>query len=197
MSVHELRVLNESREVDAAVSQERAIARAEAEVDDDGSESAVAPETRALLAIAAQQLIDTGTFDPNGIADAREHVLSSIVRRRGQPAFRQQLLAAYNGRCAVTGCDVAAVLEAAHIAPYKGPATNHPSNGLLLRADLHTLFDLKLVAVDVETMTLVVSPELTAACYDEYRGRPISVPDDSQSQPSREALRQHRQESGL
>ena len=50
----------------------------------------------------------------------------------------------YEGKCAVTGCDVPDVLQAAHIFPYMGPETNHPSNGLL-RADIHTLFDLGLI----------------------------------------------------
>jgi hypothetical protein len=193
----EMLLLEESREVDASVKRERAIARAEEGIDDDDSDENVQAETRKLLATAEQHLNEAGAFDPNGVADARERVLSSIVRRRGQPAFRQHLLAAYNGRCAITGCNVAAVLEAAHIISYSGPDTNHPANGLLLRTDLHTLFDLKLVAVDEETMTLLVSPELSTTEYDEYRGARITVPDNRESRPSLEALRRHRQESGL
>jgi hypothetical protein len=154
LSRDELRVLNESREVDATVKRERAIARGEEETDDDDGVNTVEAETRKLLAIAGQHLNEAGVFNPEGIADARERVLSSIVRRGGQPAFRHHLLAVYNGRCAITGCDVEAVLDAAHIVPFKGPDTNHPGNGLLLRTDLHTLFDLKLVAVDVETNDL-------------------------------------------
>jgi putative restriction endonuclease len=92
---------------------------------------------------------------------------------------------------------VEAVLEAAHIVPYNGPETNHPGNGLLLRADLHALFDLGLVAVDAATMCLLVSPKLAGTPYDDYRGKPIAVPDDPASRPSREALEQHRQESRL
>jgi predicted restriction endonuclease len=129
--------------------------------------------------------------------DARERVLSSIVRRRGQPAFRENLLTAYHGQCAITGCDVEDVLEAAHIVPYKGPETNHPGNGLLLRADMHTLFDLKRISVDVASMTLLVSPSLSGTCYEGYRGMQIKLPNDPGSQPSREALDQHRRESGL
>ena len=153
--------------------------------------------TKDLLASAEQQLADEDAFDPAGIKDARERILSSIVRRRGQPAFRQQLLVNYKGRCAITGCEVEAVLEAAHIVPYKGSKTNHPANGLLLRADLHTLFDLRLVAVDVARMRLLVSPKLAGSPYDNYRGKRIMVPNDPASQPSRDALEQHRQESGL
>ena len=81
------------------------------------------------------------------------------MRRRGQSVFRKQLLAAYNGQCAITRCDVEDVLEAAHIISYKGEETNHIGNGLLLRADIHTLFDLGLLAVDATSMRLLVSPQ--------------------------------------
>ena len=103
------------------------------------------------LELEAQRLAKDWV-DPTGTKNARERTLSLIVRRQGQPAFRRQLIAAYKGRCAITGCEVQAVLEAAHIVPYKGSKTNDPGNGLLLRADMHTLFDLRLVAVDVATM---------------------------------------------
>ena len=119
------------------------------------------------------------------------------MRRRGQPVFRKRLLEAYKGRCAVTGCSLEAVLEAAHLFPYRGPKTNYPGNGLLLRTDLHTLFDLKLIAVDVATMSLLVSASLGGTCYEEYGGRPINIPDDPRRRPNREALEQHRTESGL
>jgi hypothetical protein len=177
---NEMLLLNESREADALVKRERAATRGEED-----------------LAAAGQNLVETGAFDPSGIDDARERVLSSIVRRRGQPAFRQGLLAAYKNRCAFSDCEVEAVLDAAHVVSYRGPDTNHPANGLLLRTDLHTLFDLKLIAVDVETMTLLVSPKLSGTCYAEYRGRLIRVPENRDSQPSREALNQHRKESRL
>jgi predicted restriction endonuclease len=88
-------------------------------------------------------------------------------------------------------------LEAAHILPYRGRHTNHTANGLLLRSDLHTLFDLKLIAVDVEGMTLLVSTDLSATCYEEYRGEPIRIPENPEEQPCREALKKHRLKSGL
>ena len=196
---YEKQLLDKSHELDNLVKRESKNARAEEETDyDDGDDDdAVPADTKTFLATAEQQLDEAGAFNPEGIADTREHDLSSIVRRRGQPAFRKDLLSAYNGRCAITGCEVAAVLEAAHIVSYRGPVTNHPANGLLLRTDLHTLFDLRMVAVDVDTMTLLVSPELSGTNYEEYRGKPITVPDNRKSRPSRKALRQHRQESGL
>ena len=194
---NEMLLLKESREADASVKRDRKNARRDEESDDDEGGDAVVAETGKLLAAAEQRLSETSAFNPKGVDDARERVLSSIVRRRGQPAFRRRLLAAYCGRCAITGCVVEDVLEAAHIVPYRGPDTNHPANGLLLRTDLHTLFDLRLIAIDVETMTLLVSRELSCTEYEEYRGRPVRVPDDRESQPSREALNQHRHESRL
>ena len=57
------------------------------------------------------------------------------------------------------------VLEAAHILPYRGPDTNKVVNGLLLRADVHTLFDSGLIAVDVKNMTVLVDKSLEGSEY--------------------------------
>jgi predicted restriction endonuclease len=149
------------------------------------------------LAEAERQLREEHAFDPTGIEDARERVLSSIVRRRGQPGFRSRLLSAYQGRCAITGDAVEAVLEAAHIISYKGTQTNHVGNGLLLRSDWHTRFDLRLVTVDPETMRLLVSPKLAGTAYHKYNGKAIKLPNDPANWPSKEALRQHQRESSL
>ena len=85
-------------------------------------------------------------FDPSSIKDAQERISRTIAQRRSQPAFRNALLDAYDRKCAITGCEVVEVLEAAHIYPYRGPDTSKVVNGLLLRADVHTLFDSGLIA---------------------------------------------------
>jgi hypothetical protein len=90
---------------------------------------------------------EEGAFSPSDLEDARRRILAAIVLRQGQWGFRERLLAAYQRACAVTGCDVVEALEAAHIIAYLGPKTNYVTNGLLLRADIHTLFDLGLIAV--------------------------------------------------
>jgi spore coat protein H len=117
------------------------------------------------LAEVERHLDEANAFDPSGIEDARERILAAIVRRRGQSAFRGLLLAAYGARCAITGCAVAAVLEAAHIVPYQGQQTNHVRNGLHLRSDWHALFDLRLVTVNPATMRLVVTPIFQGSGY--------------------------------
>ncbi len=132
---------------------------------------------------------DDSPFDPTGIIDARERISQTIAQRRGQKVFRDTLIAAYDGRCAITGCDVLDVLEAAHIHPYRGPDTNKVTNGLLLRADLHTLFDCDLIDIDPETLTVIVTPKLRGSEYGALHGRPLRAPKAPSQAPSPEALR--------
>ncbi|RQW84064.1 HNH endonuclease signature motif containing protein [Micromonospora globispora] len=82
--------------------------------------------------------------EPDPAEDLRLRTLRYIVQRQGQASFRQRLLDAYDGRCVVTGESADAVLEAAHTDSYMGPHGNRITNGLILRADLHTLLRLAL-----------------------------------------------------
>lgn len=127
-------------------------------------------------------------FDPNDQEDARARVLREVVRRRGQAKFRRSLITAYGARCAITGCPVVSLLEAAHITPYLGPDTNSISNGLLLRADLHTLWDLGLIAVDLATSALWVSPDVNDPTYQALSGAPLRPPSEYNQRPSMKAL---------
>jgi hypothetical protein len=111
--------------------------------------------------------------EPLDGADTRAIVLRQIRERRGQSTFRNALIAAYRGRCAMTGCRVLDVLEAAHIHPHLGEWTNTPSNGLLLRADLHTLLDCSLLAVEPDTLRVVVAPSIRAASDGKLHGRTL------------------------
>jgi hypothetical protein len=108
--------------------------------------------TRTLIEQALEMEVEnSGAFSPLDVIDARRKIMASIVQRRGQRTFRESLMKAYDGRCAISGCPVPQILEAAHIFPYRGDATNDVTNGLLLRSDLHTLFDCGLIAVDERT----------------------------------------------
>lgn len=111
----------------------------------------------------------------------------SIIERRGQAPFRRDLLAAYNGQCAVTGCAETNVLEAAHIVGVGNRGRYEIANGLLLRADWHTLFDLGLWAIHPRRLTVEVSPTL-AEEYRKLDGRPLREPIDSKYAPRPGAL---------
>lgn len=121
-------------------------------------------------------------------ADARRKLMALIVRREGQPAFRKQLLDAYDKKCAVSECQVEMLLEAAHIVPYKGAHTNHASNGILLRADLHKLFDLRMMFIDPDTGKVHLHPSLIGSEYVAFQGKSIFTPIDPICAPSKEAL---------
>ena len=140
---------------------------------------------------------DMDEFDERNIKDARERINRSIALRRGQQAFRAKLLTAYERKCAVTGCSIEDLLEAAHIVPYRGPQTNHVQNGVLLRSDIHTLFDCGLIAIDPASMKLILSSRLIQSSYRGLAGRKIRLPKNSDEAPNKEALRRHRKSSGL
>lgn len=155
--------------------------------------------------VAEQRALTTATlvhltpdaFDPNAQEDGRRRVVMAVHRRQGAPRFRRALLCAYEGRCAMTDYDAEAALEAAHVVPYRGPQTNHVTNGLLLRADMHDLFDLGLVAVDTDRMTLLLADELVGTQYERYGGVKLRVPRDAVARPNLEALDRHRAHSAV
>jgi hypothetical protein len=136
--------------------------------------------------------IPDSEFDPTSITDGREQTFRRINLRKGQPKFRDSLIAAYDAKCAISGYDAVNALEAAHIMPYQGEDTNHPGNGILLRADLHTLFDLGLIAIDDVEMTVIISPTLQSTEYGQFSGVKIHLPSERTLRPSSEALREHR-----
>lgn len=122
-----------------------------------------------------EEFENDNNFDPKNVEDARERIARSIADRRGQPKFRKLLLKEFEGKCAVTGCNVKETLEAAHIVPYKGEQTNVLENGLLLRADIHTLFDLGLITIEPNKMTILVSPELEGTTYMKYNNEKLFI----------------------
>jgi len=126
-------------------------------------------------------------FSPDETETEKEKVSRSVALRRGQPSFRKKLLKAYQNTCAITGTSFPPILEAAHIIPYMGQRTNHITNGLILRADIHTLFDLGLLGID-QNYTVVISSSLQHTEYDEYNGKKIHLPRLITERPSLEAL---------
>lgn len=101
-----------------------------------------------------------------------EKIKTLIKSRRGQPQFRKALLYAFNGRCCVTECNVPQVLEAAHIKAHSQETDYDPNNGLLLRADIHTLYDQQLLSIDAEGI-INIAKELLETEFAQYQGKKI------------------------
>ncbi len=152
-------------------------------------------ETSRELARLTGELEYAEPFDPQNILDARERILREIVNRRGQFRFRNSLLNAYSRRCAISASDAVETLEPAHIIPFKGTHTNHVSNGLLLRTDLHTLFDLHLIAIDPSDLKVRVAKRLKKTHYGRYAGKKIRLPRANKVRPSMVALGDHFQKA--
>jgi putative restriction endonuclease len=109
----------------------------------------------------------------------RERTWQLIEQRQNQGPFREGLIKRDNGRCAITGSRVLQVLEAAHLIPFASGKSNRDAleNGILLRADIHTLFDRGLMAIDPDTHELWISDELASSGYKSLRvaGRRIKT----------------------
>lgn len=101
----------------------------------------------------------------------------ALVRvRRGQQQFRDQLLIAQGTVCAFTGTAPARVLEAGHLYSYAQLGTHFKHGGLMLRRDIHRLFDDGLLAVRPSSLHIDVAPEL--ATYPQYarlHGEPLTL----------------------
>lgn len=136
----------------------------------------------------AENFEDTGPPD-----DVQQR---AIRIRRGQAKFREKLLSAYSRTCAVTGCSVVELLEAAHIQPHAEEPNYSVTNGLLLRADIHTLFDLNLLTVD-SRLRIRLAPSLLKSEYKDFEGKPLKEPATVSELPSSFALDKRYQEFKL
>jgi hypothetical protein len=150
-----------------------------------------------IIRLSERQQATARSFDPTSTKDGRQKTVETITMRRGQPNLRRSLLVAYDYQCAVTGCNSLDALEVTYIIPYKGKYTHNAANAILLRADLHTLFDLGKLAVDTKTMTIILSDELAESSYRILAGRPLKFPQNETLRPNKEALDLHRRLVGL
>lgn len=117
--------------------------------------------------------------------------------RLGQGAFRLAVTDAYRRQCAISGGRVLPALDAAHIRPYAEGGAHEVANGLLLRRDIHSVFDAGYVTFD-DDLRIVVSDRVRTDFNNgnEYRrlhGSSLIVPDSVALRPDVEQLRWHQQ----
>jgi putative restriction endonuclease len=161
------------------------------------SESA---DGRALWEAVRIRMAGRGAAEPALVAGPEEKArfgAEYLTRGRlGQGAFRVLVTDAYERRCAVTGEKTLPVLEAAHIKPYALNGPHQISNGILLRSDLHRLFDLGYITITPD-LRLEVSSQLKADWqngreYYAHHGQPLRVyPQDASRRPNGEFLAWH------
>ncbi|HEX8328997.1 MAG TPA: HNH endonuclease signature motif containing protein [Hymenobacter sp.] len=117
--------------------------------------------------------------------------------RVGQGAFQSLVLQAYDKRCAISGEKTLPVLEAAHIQPFSQAGPNSLGNGLLLRSDLHKLFDRHYLTIDAHDRVVRVSSRIREEFqngkeYYRFDGQPLRVlPKSLADQPAKQYLQHH------
>jgi hypothetical protein len=113
---------------------------------------------------------DDGSTEPLD-DDPAARAIRAVRLRRGQSAFRDRLLQLYGRACAISGWKPEDVLEAAHIEPHSVGGHNSADNGLLLRADLHTLMDAGLLVVEPISLRILLHATLMGTNYEQYAGK--------------------------
>ena len=150
------------------------------------------PAAAAQTPEKVEQALFPDTKDPSHFARVR-------VRGTGQAAFRDALVKAYRGRCAFCGLKVKEALEAAHIIPwaYASPSQRfEPSNGVLLCATHHKLFDHGYLGIS-ETGEILCSKKLDETVARSLRKKSVFSPANVIWRPDHNALRQHRERHKL
>lgn len=137
---------------------------------------------------------------PKIIHDGSKYGTPYLTKPRlGQGAFRVLVTDAYGRRCAMTGERTLPVLDAAHIKPFARNGPHDLQNGLLMRTDLHKLFDKGYITVTPE-LTINVSPRIhtefsNGRIYYALQDQPLAVvPTKASDLPSPEFLKWHNSE---
>jgi putative restriction endonuclease len=124
-----------------------------------------------------------------------------VCPRLGQGAFRILVTDNYHRRCAVTGERTLPALDAAHIRPYSDGGMHTVSNGLLLRRDIHSLFDAGYVTVTpnyrFEVSKRIKEEFENGRDYYALKNRLVSVPESPNLRPDLAALSWHNDERFL
>lgn len=134
---------------------------------------------------------------PEGFAEEQMRYGEPVLvrPRLGQGAFRILVTDSYQRRCAVSGERTLPALDAAHIRPFADGGLHEASNGILLRRDIHSLFDAGYVTISPE-LKFVVSPKIreefeNGRHYYELHGKEIAKPDSLTRRPEISALAWH------
>jgi putative restriction endonuclease len=140
-----------------------------------------------------------GFGDPDSFAEdrfpdiepARRYALRSVQQRLHQASFRQAVISAYDGRCALSGLPEALLLDAAHIVSDKHEVFGQPvvPNGIPLSKIHHAAFDAHLIGIDPD-FRMHVSPRLLEQkdgpmleAMKNLHGAPIRLPTRTRDRP--------------
>lgn len=118
------------------------------------------------------------SLDDDQAASPMEFAIKAIKARRGAKRLRNQLRQSYGDRCGISGPCPRDLLEVAYIVPFPQGNVHSLANSILMRSDLHTLWDLNLLGIDPDDLKVCVSEQLKGTGYEKLDGRTIVAPKD-------------------
>jgi putative restriction endonuclease len=153
-------------------------------------------DAKALRARVAFGMPDQDTLAPPDTLIERRYALRVVKQRLHQASFREAVISAYNGRCAVSGLPESLLLDAAHIVSDKDEQLGHPiiSNGIPLSKIHHAAFDAHLIGIDPD-YRLHVSGRLLGQNdgpmlegLKQLKGKTIHLPSRFKDRPDRDRV---------
>jgi len=118
-----------------------------------------------------------------------ERAYRAVAQRMRQTEFRKSLLKAYHRQCAITRCEVIEALQAAHIDPWANAGKSDAMNGILLRSDVHTLFDRDLIAIEPTELIVHVAKKIRETEYGQFHKIVLNVPEKDAYAPDKSAFK--------
>lgn len=100
----------------------------------------------------------------------RKEITRQLRSRNGQAQLKKNLLRLYKGKCCISGTSIKDILHACHIVPHATSGNNRSTNALLLRSDIHDLFDSNLIGINPLNSTVSVNKSLRYTEYFKYNG---------------------------
>ncbi|HTB52002.1 MAG TPA: HNH endonuclease [Ferruginibacter sp.] len=130
---------------------------------------------RKIIWLSSENTLEQASEFINEASDDELNKVEKLVnQRKFQNKFRKNLLKLYEGKCSVSGVDIEYVLQASHISEHSKSGNNENSNGILLRADLHILFDRSLLLIHPTELTVHLHPCLSNSYYKKYLTQKIT-----------------------
>jgi putative restriction endonuclease len=192
--LRDVRFFSTGESVEVPIDPVRFVLEAGAYFDLDGR-SDTDPIVRAVLTYMQPGHSDSADEVVQAVLGKIRGQAKSVVARIGQQAFKAMVSEAYGHHCALTGDKVRPVLEAAHIRSYSSGGEYRLDNGILLRSDMHTLYDRGFISFDLE-VRLMVSPQLRERFGNgdwlyARAGQSISLPERVVDRPNPDFLQWH------
>lgn len=153
------------------VSSDLTIAERIYNLNDNLNDSQLITDINNLLRVYLNLVREIPGVDGSSIVDAYSERLVQV--RKGQADFRRKLFSKFGTKCMLTGCNATAVVEAAHIVPFSTCQDHDENNGLLLRADLHKLYDSNLLGINSDGEVFIM-PSISGAGYSDLSGKKLT-----------------------